>query len=210
VNLISGGAITVFDIGANKGQSINFFKNIYPHSKIFAFEPSEKTFNSLTVFVKDKSYQDVSIFQIGVGLIQGEMDFYESVLDETSTFVLPNKDSQYFKNKNRILFQKSEDAFRHVIVQIATLDKFMEEKQIGQVDILKIDVEGFELEVLSGARNALAKSKIRIIQIEKHTDDMREDKHPVIHELLFKYGYRQIQAIKHPFGSFYEILYQRV
>jgi FkbM family methyltransferase len=209
-NVISGGVITIFDIGANKGQSIRFFKSIFPQSRIVAFEPSEKTFNSLADFVAVKSYQDVSIFQTGVGEIHGEMNFYESVLDETSTFVLPNKNSQYLKNKNRILFQKSEDAFRAITVQITTLDQFMEEKFIGHVDILKIDVEGFELEVLRGARNALANSRIRIIQLERHTDDMREDKHPVIHELLLKNGYRQTQEIKHPFGDFHEILYQLV
>ena len=206
--MISGEGLTIFDIGANKGQSIRFFKSIFPQSKILAFEPSENTFKFLMNFVENKSYQDVSVFQTGLGAIHGEIVFFESVLDETSTFVLPNKDSQYLKNKNRILFQKSEDAFRRTTVQITTLDQLMQEKLIGHVDILKIDVEGFELEVLRGARNALANSRIGIIQLERHTDDMREDKHPLIHELLLTNGYRQIQEVKHPFGDFYEILYQ--
>ena len=76
------------------------------------------------------------------------------------------------------------------------------------MDILKIDVEGFELEVLNGARNALVKGEIRIIQLERHSDDMRVDRYPLIHELLSINGYRQIKEIKHPFGDFREILYQ--
>jgi len=204
-----GGGLTVFDIGANKGQSVSFFKEIFPNSKIIAFEPSEKTFISLSAFVKDNSYLDVYVFQVGMGEVHGELYFYESVLDETSTFSLPNKNSQYLRNKNRILFQKSENAFRAVTARITTIDRFIEENQISYVDILKIDVEGFELEVLYGARNALIKGKIRIIQLERHTDDMREDKHPLIHELLLKNGFRQTQEIKHPFGDFYEVLYHR-
>jgi FkbM family methyltransferase len=208
-NVVSGRGITIFDVGANKGQSIRFFKSIYPQSQIIAFEPSQKTFNLLNVFVEEKSYKDVFIFQTGVGEIHGEMNFYESVLDETSTFSLPDENSKYLGNKNRILFQKNENAFHTVTAKITTIDRFIEENQISCVDILKIDVEGFELEVLHGARNALVKGEIKIIQLERHTDDMRVDRHPLIHELLFKNGYRQVQEIKHPFGDFHEILYQR-
>jgi FkbM family methyltransferase len=150
----------------------------------------------------------VSVFQIGIGEIHGELNFYESVLDETSTFSLPDENSQYLKNKNRILFQKNENAFRKVTAKITTIDQFIEENKISYVDILKIDVEGFELEVLNGARNALVKGEIGIIQLERHSDDMRVDRHPLIHELLLKNGYRQIKEIKHPFGDFHEILYQ--
>jgi FkbM family methyltransferase len=205
-----GGGLTVFDVGANKGQSVSFFKKIYPNSKIFAFEPSEKTFNLLEAFLKDSLYRNVSIFQVGIGEIHGEFKFYESVLNETSTFVLPNKNSQYLINKNRILFQKNENAFHPVTAKITTIDQFIEENQISKVDILKIDVEGFEHEVLLGAKNALINQKISIIQLERHTDDMREDKHPRIHELLLKNGFRLAQEIEHPFGDFHELLYQLV
>jgi FkbM family methyltransferase len=205
---LDSSGITIFDVGANKGQSIGFFKEIYPKSKVFAFEPSEKIFDSLQKFVKDNSYQDISIFQIGIGDIQGTINFYESALDETSTFVLPNDDSQYLKNKNRILMQRSEDAFHATAAQITTLDKFILEKQIDHVDILKIDVEGFEFEVLLGAQNALSKGKIGVIQLESHTDDMREDKYAVIHAYLLENGFTWIQEIKHPFGNFRELLYQ--
>jgi FkbM family methyltransferase len=204
-----GESLTVFDVGANKGQSVNFFKKLYPQSKIFAFEPSEKTFNSLKEFVQDKSYQDVYIFQVGMGEIQGTMIFYESGLDETSTFVLPNQDSRYLRIKNRILFQNNEEAFNAVNVEVITFDNFAEKNKILYVDVLKIDVEGFELEVLRGARNALANGKIGIIQFERHSDDMREDNYPAIRELLLENGYRLIQEIDHPFGDFRELLYQK-
>ncbi len=203
------GELTVFDIGANKGQSVSFFKKIFPNSKIIAFEPSEKTFNLLSAFIKDNSYLDVSIFQVGIGETHGELYFYESILDETSTFSLPNENSQYLKDKNRIFFQKNKNTFRTVTAKITTIDRFIEENKISYVDILKIDVEGFELEVLHGARNALVKGEIRVIQLERHTDDMREDRHPLIHELLSKNGFRLAYEIKHPFGDFHELLYQQ-
>jgi hypothetical protein len=38
----TGGGLVVFDVGANKGQSISFFRSMYPQAKIYAFEPSKK------------------------------------------------------------------------------------------------------------------------------------------------------------------------
>ena len=207
-NITHGGELTVFDVGANKGQSITFFKEIYPQSRIYAFEPSKKIFNFLKEFVEEMPYRDISIFQNGIGDIQGTIDFYESSLDETSSFILPNQNSRYLRKKNRILFQKNEDAFQAGTAQVTTLDKFIEEKEIIRVDILKIDVEGFEFEVLRGARNSLTRGKFGVIQLESHSDDMREDRYPIIYELLLDTGYKQIQVIKHPFLRFREILFQ--
>jgi FkbM family methyltransferase len=202
------GGLTIFDVGANTGQSINFFKRIYPNSRIFAFEPSAKTFAQLQLQVYKNTYKNVSISQLGMGEVSDTIEFYESILNETSTFVLPNQKSQYLRNKNRILFQKNENAFESANAQITTFDRFIAENDIERVDILKIDVEGFEFQVLRGARKSLAQGKIGIIQLEKHTDDMREDNHPAIHMLLLEYGYIQISEIKHPFGSFQELQYR--
>ena len=46
-NVLPQRELVVFDVGANKGQSVQFFKSIYPKAKIYAFEPSEITFRKL-------------------------------------------------------------------------------------------------------------------------------------------------------------------
>ena len=50
--------------------------------------------------------------------------------------------------------------------KMITLDTYCEEKKIKQIDILKIDVQGFEDKVLDGAQNLLKASKIKLIQLE--------------------------------------------
>jgi FkbM family methyltransferase len=201
--------LVVFDVGANKGQSINFFIGIYPAAKIYAFEPSKKTFAKLSSTFKGSLQQDVELFQLGLGEFPGEINFYESKLDETSTFVLPSKDSLHMKKKNKLLFQKSKNAFKTTTAQIITVDDFVQDNMINHIDVLKIDVEGFEYDVLRGARISLEEKKINIIQLERHNNDMREDKSPEIDDFLKVRGYFKVKEIKHPFGDFFEMLYKR-
>jgi len=145
----------------------------------------------------------------GLGDSQKEIIFHESDLSETSTFALPNQDSKYLKKKNRILFQKNMNSYRSTLMQITTLDDFIEKNEIDFIDILKIDVEGFELEVIQGATKALEKGIVQILQIENQDNDMRRDNFHEIDSFLRKRNYLSIKKISHPFGDFREILYQR-
>ena len=77
-------------------------------------------------------------------------------------------------------------------------------------DVLKIDVEGHELQVLEGLFSNGIQFKIRLIQLESHNDDMylSNSKHGDIDQLLNKNGYFEIAKIKHGFGDFAEIIYE--
>ena len=199
-------SLVIFDVGANKGQSITFFRDIYPSANIYAFEPSNNVFEILKSNIND---DNTHLFQIGMGSIAETKIFYEAILDETSTFILPNLNSSYIKKKSRILLHRPETLFELRQSEVTSIDLFVAEKFIKFIDILKIDVEGFELEVLIGATHALSHGKIHVIQLERHSNDMREDIYPAINELLTKYGYSRTKEIKHPFGDFFEVLYQK-
>lgn len=204
-----GERVIIFDIGANKGQSIKFFSQIFDKPKIYAFEPSPRTFGFLKKFVEHLEGLEVLIYQIGIGDKEQTINFYESILSETSTFALPDRDSDYLKRKNRILFQNFETAFISIPARLTTIDAFLNENKVLRIDVLKIDVEGFELEVIRGARQALKDGKVKIVQFERHTDEMRENTYPVIHELLDSFGFVKLVEIKHQFGNFFEVLYRK-
>ena len=108
-----------------------------------------------------------------------------------------------------ILFQKSRNAFKTTSAQLTTLDDFIKEYNIDYIDIFKVDVEGFEYQVLRGANIALRDKKINVVQFVRHTNDMREDNFLVINEFLRVRGYLRVKEIKHTFGDFSEMLYQR-
>ena len=204
-----GNNLIVFDVGAHHGQSIRFFKRLYPDAEFFSFEPQKNSYKILGLRVAKWRYKGISTYPFGLGDVTKTIDFHESVLSETSTFVLPNKDSKYLKKKNRFLFQKKANSFKSVLTNITTLDNFVRENKVNMIDILKIDVEGFELNVIWGANVTLTQNKINVLQIENQRNDMRQNDYLAIDTFLKERNYCKVAEIRHPFGSFYELLYKR-
>lgn len=202
-------SLTIFDVGANRGQSVRFFKNHYPNSKIYAFEPSTRSGKKLKKFIEHRQYEGIFMIPIAFGNSQKEMLFYESDLSETSTFTMPNQDSRNLKIKNLILLQKQKNSYKPTVVQMTTLDNFVHVNKIDAIDILKIDVEGYELEVIQGSSHTLRLGKVKVVQIEVHDSGMYKDNFPEIESILKQNRYLKSKEIKHPFGNFREILYLR-
>src|SRR5438105_3045769 len=66
----------ILDCGAHIGVSILFFKKLYPHAKIIAFEPSRETFKLLKLNVEQNNLHDVELVNAAVSDRAGEIDFY--------------------------------------------------------------------------------------------------------------------------------------
>ncbi len=125
-----------FDIGANLGNRTSVFIEL--GAKVIALEPQKKCFDYLSKRFSRKAI----ILQKGVGAQIGEMDFYISdVHHEVSSF---SKDwlNDLKERFEDIKYDRIES------VQVVTLDSLIEE--FGSPAFIKIDVEGFELEVLKG------------------------------------------------------------
>lgn len=197
----------VFDVGANRGQSIAFFKKMFPLVTVLAFEPSPRVF--LKLQKKWENKKNISLFELALGAAKGETVFFEHLLDETSTMSPPNPNSTWQKRKNRILLVRDSNSFEETLVQVTTLDIFCAENGIRQIDLLKIDVEGFEYNVLKGAQNVLMKGAIKAIQIKRHMDDMRIDNSSQINEFLNYFNFNLWASIKHTVGNYYEDIYIR-
>jgi FkbM family methyltransferase len=202
--------IKILDVGSNKGQSIDFFLGINKNVKIFAFEPNKTLYHYL--IKKYKNHSNIVINNFGVSNISGVLDFRENILDETSTFETLNLESEYLEKKAKILGVKKENLVKDIYkVDVISLNDFLKKFNSEYFDVLKVDVEGHELQVLQGlfSRSEM-NSFIRFIQIEQHNDDMYDNysNQREIVELLSKNGYFEISKIKHGFGNFHEIIYE--
>lgn len=204
--------ISIIDVGANKGQSIDFFLKINKNAIINSFEPNKKLFHFLQN--KYKSNSNIFIQNLGLSNIKGELVFHENVMDETSTFEELNLDSKYLEKKAKVLgVNKKDIVVNNYKVEVIRLIDFLKENLDKKFDVLKIDVEGHELQCLQGLFcEENQQLPIRYIQLESHNDDMyiNNNNHNEIEAILNLNGFNQIAEIKHGFGNFSEIVYENI
>jgi len=128
------------DVGANIGlYSLTMSKIVGKDGKVFSFEPSSKTFGILQQNIKINSIKNIVANQMGVSDKVGSADF----------FVTLQSGLAGLGNTGRGTVVQKET------VKLVTLDKYFEGQNIDKVNFLKIDVEGFEGQVLKGAERLL-------------------------------------------------------
>ena len=207
---LKGNDVSILDVGANKGQSIDFFLGIVPNAKINAFEPNKKLFTLLQD--KHKHSQLITVHNVGVSNVNGALEFHENIMNETSTFEELNLDSVYLEKKAKVLGIAKEDIIvDNYKVDVIKLADFLKKDPAVFYDVLKIDVEGHELQCLEGLfSDEVKKTPIRFIQLESHNDDMyvNNNQHGAIENLLNANNFYKAVQIKHGFGDFAEIIYE--
>ena len=200
----------ILDVGANKGQSIDFFKSIYPNCIIYAFEPNPRLFTALRKKYCD--FKNIHLINKGVSKANGVLELKETVTDETSTFEELNYDSSYLKMKSAILGVEPKDiVLKTHLVEVIKLSDFINENKLNEIHTIKIDTEGHELKCLIGLFSGINSFTINYIQLESHNDDMylqHEEEH-AISDLLIKNGFLNCSEIKHGFGDFDELIYSK-
>lgn len=146
----------IFDVGAHKGESIKFFKNIFKSAEVFSFEPSPANFQALELVAKKYGTKAVNV---ALSHISGEINFYQQELSHLGSLLPINKTS-----KDSLGY--AEKALNEeLLVSCVTLNDVVNELNIPSIDILKIDVQGFEVGVLNGGHDALLRTKIVMIEI---------------------------------------------
>lgn len=140
---------TIIDIGANVGFFSKLCRDLFPESKIFSFEPIPKTFQCLqNNFQKDTNTE---VFNLAISDCNG-------------------KSKMNFNEQNSAVSQITDNG--NVPVNVRKLDDFIKEKNISNIDILKIDTETFEAHVLRGGIDSLSKVRYLFMEIT-----MEEDNH---------------------------------
>lgn len=138
----------LFDVGANKGDYTKDLLNYFPISEIHAFEPIPNTFNLLHSISLPKG----KLNNLGLGAKKEKVKMF--YYPDAPTF-------SSLKEVTNNIYQ-----FEECEVEITTIDDYCIENNIQRIDFLKIDVEGFEMAVLEGAKKYLANNKISAIQFE--------------------------------------------
>lgn len=122
----------VIDCGANVGDLFIFLKDKIKHENYIAIEPGEFEFLSLI-----RNAPNSKCFEIGLSDKKGDYDFFMSSKKGDSSLIEPKK----FKKKIKI--------------KTVNLDSLLEKLNIKNVKLFKLESEGYEPEILEGAKKSL-------------------------------------------------------
>jgi len=145
----------IFDVGANVGQSALFAAAAFPKAKIYSFEPVPSTFDLLEREVK--KYPLITPVPLALGSEVGKKNISAFSDSRVNSFIA---NSQFARKHEGWLPLQS------IPVEVSTVDKFSREKKVNGIDLLKIDVEGAELDVLAGSVDQLKERTIKAIYVE--------------------------------------------
>jgi FkbM family methyltransferase len=142
------------DVGANVGEYTATALAMNA-SHVFAFEPSPAIFDVLKSQFGDDSR--VTLLKTAIGEETGEVSFY-----------VPINNASTFASRDVAITPIASSTSQKITVLLTTLDQISEKEKVA-FDVVKIDVEGFELEVLKGAQRMLRSKPPKVIQFEFNT-----------------------------------------
>ena len=163
--------ITIFDIGGNKGQSIDRFLKYFPNAKIYSFEPLKKEF----IYLKEKydGHKNIILNNIALGERKHKKKFYINAKSATSSFNKLKKGSDWLKLRSKENKTKLNSfTLKTEKIEITTLDDYCKSNRISKIDILKIDTQGYEDKILDGSKLILKRGGISAIECEIMFDNV--------------------------------------
>jgi FkbM family methyltransferase len=165
---LAGPMPTIFDVGANVGQSVEEFQKYTKQPVIHAFEPGEAAFRQLQN--NHGTSPNVRLNNFALGSKSGQLELIENDYSTLSSFLEPGRDALGDVGNRRSVF-------------VQTVDEYTREHAISSIDVLKIDTQGFDLEVLKGAQRMLLAHRIKLLVVELTFVQMYRDA-PRIDEVL--------------------------
>lgn len=129
---------TFIDVGANIGVwTLYAAKLVGLKGMVLSFEPHPMFFKNLNDNIQLNNFKNIKTYNVGLSDVAGELYFSNSL-----------------DSMNHVLTKKEKDA---IVVKVNTLDEYTRDLEI--IDLIKVDIEGYELFCFKGAVETLKKTK---------------------------------------------------
>lgn len=184
---------TLLDIGANIGKFSLEVRREIPNVKIFAFEPLKDTYDEL--LLNFSKYDNFYGYNVALGNNNSNVEFHRSShLTSSSVLKMEDLHKKAFPESSGVTIEN---------VEMRRLDDLIEQENIILDDnvFTKIDVQGFEYEVLLGGMNTISKSKVIICEVSFEVLYKNQKLYDDVYDLLKKMGFRfigMLSQIHHP------------
>lgn len=138
----------VFDVGTNIGSVANWFASRTQH--VHCFEPHPDNLRMTSEQIEIRKTKNITLSQIALGSQPGTLQL----------------NVKSFHGHHSLIDTKITPTIEKIDVKVDTVDRYCMTMNIEQIDFLKVDVEGFEEEVLKGAKGMLSNGKIKLVLFE--------------------------------------------
>lgn len=142
LNLNQG--VNIWDVGANVGIYSIFFSKCFPNAKVVSFEPSKSTFELLEQNLAHNKCLGVASFNCGLGSSNNPKLLIRSILGAGSNSIVLKDASQENSSEQ---------------IQMTTIDAFLSDHPHLAPGFIKLDVEGYEPQVIMGGRSFIESQK---------------------------------------------------
>jgi FkbM family methyltransferase len=170
----------IVDVGAHSGQFAKLFSRLVPKGKVYAFEPGGYALSILRPVIKLRRLKNVTLVSLGLS-------------DEEGQEVL----SAPLKKRGTVGFglahigpESRGVALAHEI-RLVTLDSFMAGEDLRRLDLIKVDIEGWEVRCLRGAIGTIEQFRPMIlVEVTEETLGRVGHSAEEIFDMLAPFGYR--------------------
>ena len=145
---------TVFDVGANVGDWTALALSINCELAVHCFEPSRFTYLKLL----DRKFPPTVIcnnFGLSSIVRETKLHVFETGSPLNSLYPRAGLDDLGIKSQHQ-----------EEVIQLSTVDRYCRERSLSQIEFVKLDVEGHELDVFKGMTESLSQGRVQIIQFE--------------------------------------------
>jgi len=150
----------VIDVGANAGQFLTSFLSVLDAEEIDAFEPNPDVYGKLQKTIRSSRLEGkVRLHNVALGSETGSLELNVTSDSDFSSLLTP-------KSELERRFGEPVGVVKRIAVPVKRLDDCAKSKP---VDLLKIDVQGFERQVIAGATQLLSRTKAILMEVSfKH------------------------------------------
>jgi FkbM family methyltransferase len=145
---------TILDIGSNQGQFALMINAVFPEAQIYGFEPIPDCYQKL--ISNTTRIQKFKAFNLGLGYEQGEIEFQSNDFSGASSFLRMSN-----LHKDTFPYTKQTQIIK---VQVERLDQVANKLMIEFPLLIKVDVQGYEIQVLKGGIETFQKAQAIIIE----------------------------------------------